>query len=102
MSKSTTHRKSQSAKARAFAQQGFTPLELERDYPGFGFKAGDAFGLEPVNVAESQPDDFIAVEVGGDVVIGHPYYISDDQFALASPVVLNRDEVKVLGRIAAV
>jgi hypothetical protein len=101
MSKNTTTRKNQSAKARAFAAQGFTPLELERDYPGFG-KRGDVFGLSPITADECALDDLVAVRVGDDVMLGHLYPVNDEQIGLASPVVMKRDDVKVLGRIAAV
>ena len=83
------------------AKNGLTVIELTRDYPGLGFKSGTEIGLSPVNVMAFDPTWPIAIRVGDQVLIGHPYTIDEQRFALAQPMVFNLADVEILGELAA-
>jgi len=80
-----------------------TTIRLERDYPGLGFKPETEIVLRPVNALGLDPTWLVAVRVGNDVLIGHPYMVDERQFALAQPTtVFDFSDVQILGELAAI
>lgn len=79
-----------------------TTIRLKSDIPGLGFKRGTEIGLQPADINALDPTWLVAVRSGSDVLIGHPYTIDEDQFALAEPKVFKFSDVEILGELAAV
>ena len=98
---STTQRSKSKQANTGVAPSDSTMIRLKSDYPGLGFKRGTEIGLQPVNVKALDPAWLVAVRVGNDVLIGHPYTIDETQFGLASPTIFNFSDVEVLGELAA-